>query len=66
MFSRVGVRISAGAPYDLHCSPAWVSFCGSHFSATAWDSWFMGTLSQSPFAGVTMRQRQSSVTSATQ
>src|SRR4029450_7538066 len=64
--SRPGTRMIAGAPYALHCNPAASSFTGSHASTILRASALMGTLAASPLSGVTMRQRQSSVTTDTQ
>src|SRR5262249_53508740 len=65
MRSRVGTRMIAGAAYDLHAlSP--VSFAGSHWFARSRAACVTGTLETSPFGGVIMRHRQSSVTTETQ
>src|ERR1035441_8544389 len=56
----------AAAPYDLHWLPLASSFSGSHVLATRRPSALTGTPGKSPFSGVTMRYRQSSVTTATQ
>src|ERR1700730_15811308 len=56
----------AGAPYDLHCSPAAVSLSGSQAFPIRRPSLFSGMLAKSPLIGVTMRHRQSSETTETQ
>src|SRR5688572_16704437 len=66
MLRRVGARINPGAPYALHCCPAAVSRAGSHALAAARPFGLSGMLATSPRAGVTMRQRQSSLITATQ
>src|SRR5580704_9158471 len=66
MCRRPGTRMMAGAPYDLHCRPAASSLAGSQASVTFRASALVGILAASPFSGATMRQRQSSVTYATQ
>ena len=60
------MRISPAAPKARHCSPAATSLAGSHALASFWPASFNGTLAKSPFGGVTMRKRQSSVMTATQ
>src|SRR5690606_20393283 len=66
MRSRVGARISPGAPYARHCSPAAVSRAGSQLLAASSAFCVTGMLETSPLAGVTIRQRQSSLMTATQ
>jgi hypothetical protein len=61
-----GIRITAGAPYDRHCSPAASSLAGSQALPAARPAGVSGMLAKSPLMGVTMRQRQSSVTTETQ
>ena len=56
----------AGAPYALHCRPAASSFAGSQASSSFRASGFRGMLAESPLSGVTIRQRQSSLTTDTQ
>ena len=63
---RVGIRMIAAAPYALHWLPAASSFAGSHSLITRLAAWLTGMLAESPLSGVTIRQRQSSVTSETQ
>src|SRR6185436_16401723 len=63
---RVGIRMIAAAPYALHWLPAASSFAGSHSLITRLAAWLTGTLAESPLSGVTIRHRQSSVTSDTQ
>ena len=62
MCTRVGLRIRPAAPYARH-EP---SVAGSHELPTFVPSALSGTLAKSPFGGVTMRHRQSSVTTETQ
>src|SRR4029450_13603966 len=63
---RPGTRMTAGAPYALHCNPAASSFTGSQASSIFRASALIGTLAASLLSGVTIRQRQSSVTTDTQ
>src|SRR5262245_3621040 len=56
----------AAAPYALHSLPDRSSAAGSHASASLRASAVMGTFWKSPFGGVIIRKRQSSVTNATQ
>src|SRR5262245_48283960 len=56
----------AGAPYALHCKPSASSLTGSQASTIFRASALIGTLAASPLSGVTMRHRQSSVTTDTQ
>ena len=60
------MRMMPAAPYTRHCSPAAMSFAGSHDSAAFRPSAVTGMLETSPFGGVIIRHRQSSVTTATQ
>ena len=66
MWSRPGSRMTPPTPYARHDSPAASSRAGSQLSATLRPSAFRGTLATSPFGGVTIRQRQSSLTMDTQ
>src|SRR4051812_47095084 len=61
---RPGTRMIAAAPYALQPSAA--AFAGSHASAILFPSGLTGMLDVSPFFGVNIRQRQSSVTTDTQ
>src|SRR6185295_13365541 len=54
------------APYALHCSPDASSLAGSQAFRTAIAAAFTGMLTRSPLGGVTIRYRQSSVTTETQ
>src|SRR5260221_13925903 len=57
----------AAPPYALHCAPGVApSLAKSQLSAILSPAGFRGTPSTSPRVGVTMRQRQSSVTTDTQ
>jgi len=57
MRRRPGIRISAGAPYALHCNPAASSFAGFQALMIATAVCLYGMLAASPLSGVTMRQR---------
>jgi hypothetical protein len=59
-------RISPAAPKARHCSPLALSCSRFHSFATCRPRGLTGMLVTSPFGAVTMRQSQSSVTSATQ
>jgi hypothetical protein len=62
MRNRVGWRRSPAMPNASHCP----SMAGVQALATLVPSAFRGRLATSPAGGVTMRQRQSSVMTATQ
>ena len=64
MRSRPGWRINPGGPNALHRWPPARSAFRSHASATFRPAGF-GTLAVSPFGGVTIRHRQSSVITET-
>ena len=66
MWRRPGIRMMPPAPYALHWLPSASSLAGSQAAPIARAARFSGTPAKSPFAGVCMRQRQSSVTTDTQ
>src|SRR3954470_1674903 len=66
MCRRPGTLMMAPAPYDLHWSPARSSAAGSHALMIGSAAGEAGMRRYSPFAGVTMRYRQFSVTYDTQ
>src|SRR5262245_14270468 len=63
---RVGKRMMPPAPKARHASPAAASAAGSQPLATCRPAAFNGTDAKSPFGGVIIRHRQSSVICATQ
>ena len=66
MRSRPGCRMMPPTPNALHWLPPALSASRSHASAALRPSPLTGMLAASPFGGVTIRHRQSSVTTATQ
>src|SRR6185503_7607844 len=66
MCRRPGTFMMAPAPYDLHWLPARSSAAGSHALMIGTAAGEAGIRRYSPFAGVTIRYRQFSVTYDTQ
>jgi hypothetical protein len=65
MRNPVGWRIRPGGPNALHASTAPSSDCGAPLGAACLPFAFNGTLAVSPTGGVTIRPRQSSLTTDT-